>query len=112
MWVARRCGASAIDSCDSLRDAAVRKAEDDDIGTARQLRQVTDELGSRRAPTGPRNIVALDLVAGLDEIPRQDAAHIAETDEADRLDAHSSLSSWARTASRDRRAETPAGAPQ
>ena len=53
-----------------------------------------------------------DMVPGPDEIPRQDAAHVAETDEADRLHGHSSSCSSARTASSDRRAETPAGAPQ
>jgi hypothetical protein len=98
--------------CDLLRNAAVGKAEDDDVGPARQLGQVTDELGSRRAPLRSGNVVAHDRVARLDEIPRQDASHVAEADEADRVDAHSRACSSARTASRDRRAETPAGAPQ
>ena len=97
---------------DLLRNPAVRKAEDDEVGAARQLGQVNDELGPCGAPTRSGNVVAQDLVTRLDKIPRQDAAHVAEADEADRLDAHSSSRSSARTASSDRRAETPAGAPQ
>ena len=72
----------------------------------------SSRTGPRRAPTRSRDVVAHDTVAGPDEIPRQDAAHVAETDEANRLHGHSSFCSSARTASSDRRAETPAGAPQ
>lgn len=99
-------------SCHLLGHAAVGQAQDGDVDETSELGHVGGEHGPYRIPPGSGDIVADDIVARRDEVPRQDAAHIAEPDEANRRHSQSSFCSSARTASSDLRAETPAGAPQ
>ena len=95
-----------------LGHGAVGQAQDDDVGAAGQLGQVLGEHRPGRVPLRPGDVVADDVVAGADEIRRQDAAHVAEADEADGRHAQSVALLFGAHGQHDRRAETPAGAPQ
>ena len=112
-WVARRSRGPAIDRATCSDAGPSGKAEDDDVGAARPAAATSPtNVGPVGAPLRAGDVVADDLVTRPDEVRRQDAAHVAETDEADRRHGQPPLCSAARTASSDRRAETPAGAPQ
>ncbi len=56
--------------------------------------------------------MADDIVAHSHEVGRQDAAHVAQTDETNCRHGHPSFCSSARSARSALLAETPAGAPQ
>ena len=112
-WSTRRCGSCGDRPRHPLGRIAVGQAQHDDVGAAGQLgRRSATNAAPVGVPLRSGDVVADDVVARADEVRRQDAAHVAEADEADRRHRQPSLLCRRAPASSARRAETPAGAPQ
>ncbi len=94
-----------------LGHGAVGQAQHDHLRPPSDLRQVGHEGGTVGAPVGAGHVVGDHLQTRADEVVAQGGAHVAETDQPH--DGHGpSASRSARTASRARLADRPAGTPQ
>ena len=98
------------DSAHLLGCRSVGEAEHDDLGGATHVVERRREAGALGVARRTGQVVRDHVEARPDEVLGEDAAHVAQADEADRRRAH--LPSSARTAWRARLAESPAGAPQ